>query len=184
MPNSRAGAVRRTSPACSPSSRSCCRSLRPTPAFFVEKDYQQLTLIRRWSATSTSTSGSSGCRRCEQDGLALSSRNPLPRRLTRGSLAPRCRGARRGRPTPRPWCGGDSRHRPVPCSTPSPRSRWTNLEVRCVDLGRPPVARRRSSPGRRPYRHHPLIDNVGVAVGTGFLERDTQPGDPAVADIY
>ncbi|MBM4511462.1 hypothetical protein GS425_14145 [Rhodococcus hoagii] len=30
---------------------------------------------------------------------------------------------------------------------------------------------------------HRLIDNVGVAVGTGFLERDTQPGDPAVADI-
>ena len=82
-----------TSPACSPSWRSCSTSCSPTYAVFGEKDYQQLLLIHRMVRDlNFPLRRRRRADRARADGLALSSRNAY---LTRGAAARRRRAVRR-----------------------------------------------------------------------------------------
>ncbi|MDH6283683.1 pantoate--beta-alanine ligase [Prescottella agglutinans] len=156
----------------------------PNAAFFGEKDYQQLVLIRQMVRDLNFDVRIVGVPTVrEQDGLALSSRNryldPEQRQLATTLSAALVAGAHAA-------AGGAdailATAREVLAAAPEVEVEY--LEVRGVDLGPAPergdgrllVAARIGTTR--------LIDNVGVAVGTGFLERDTQASDPAVADIY
>ncbi|MCA1008557.1 pantoate--beta-alanine ligase [Rhodococcus hoagii] len=156
----------------------------PNAAFFGEKDYQQLTLIRQMVRDLNFDVRIVGVPTVrEQDGLALSSRNRYldadQRQLATTLSAALVAGAHSA-------AGGAEAILGTARSVLDavPEIEVDYLEVRGVDLGPAPergdgrllVAARIGSTR--------LIDNVGVAVGTGFLERDEQPGDPAVADIY
>ncbi|WP_181319517.1 pantoate--beta-alanine ligase [Rhodococcus sp. OK519] len=156
----------------------------PNGAFFGEKDYQQLTLIRQMVRDLNFDVRIIGVPTVrEQDGLALSSRNRYldaeQRQLATTLSAALVAGAHAA-------SGGAeailATARQVLAAVPEVEVDY--LEVRGVDLGPAPergdgrllVAARIGATR--------LIDNVGVAVGTGFLERDAQAGDPTVADIY
>ncbi|WP_414477692.1 pantoate--beta-alanine ligase [Prescottella equi] len=156
----------------------------PNAAFFGEKDYQQLTLIRQMVRDLNFDVRIVGVPTVrEQDGLALSSRNRYldadQRQLATTLSAALVAGAHSAAGGAEAILGTA---RAVLDAVPAIEVDY--LEVHGVDLGPAPergdgrllVAARIGTTR--------LIDNVGVAVGTGFLERDTQPGDPAVADIY
>lgn len=155
---------------------------RPNSAYFGEKDYQQLALIRQMVADldlDVRIIGVPTVR--EQDGLALSSRNrylDAEQRETATALsAALVAGAHAA-------AGGAeailATAREVLAQRPEIDVDY--LEVRGIDLGEAPergdgrllVAARVGTTR--------LIDNVGVAVGTGFLERATGPVDPAAED--
>ncbi|MGB6051967.1 MAG: pantoate--beta-alanine ligase, partial [Rhodococcus sp. (in: high G+C Gram-positive bacteria)] len=142
----------------------------PHAAYFGEKDYQQLTLIRQMVRDlnfEVKIFGVPTVR--EQDGLALSSRNryldPHQRDAATALSAALVAGAHAA-------AGGAeqilSTARGVLDAVPDVEVDY--LELRGVDLGPPPergdgrllVAARVGTTR--------LIDNVGVAVGTGFLE--------------
>ncbi len=154
----------------------------PNSAFFGEKDYQQLTLIRQMATDLNFDVRIIGVPTIrESDGLALSSRNRYldaeQREIATVLSAALVAGAHAA-------AGGAdailSAARDVLASAPAIEVDY--LELRGADLGEAPergdgrllVAARLGSTR--------LIDNVGVAVGTGFLERATGPVDPDVAD--
>ncbi|MEU5844452.1 pantoate--beta-alanine ligase [Rhodococcus sp. NPDC047139] len=154
----------------------------PNAAYFGEKDYQQLTLIRQMVADLDLDIRIVGVPTVrEQDGLALSSRNRYldaeEREIATTLSAALVAGAHAA-------SGGVeailSTAREVLAQ--SPRIEVDYLEVRGADLGPAPergdgrllVAARLGTTR--------LIDNVGVAVGTGFLERATGPVDPRAED--
>ncbi|MGW0040664.1 pantoate--beta-alanine ligase [Rhodococcus sp. NPDC003348] len=145
----------------------------PNTAWFGEKDYQQLTLIRQMVRDlnfDVEIRGVPTVR--EQDGLALSSRNRYLDENQRAAAATISAALVAGAHAA---AGGPeailATAREVLAATPEVEVDY--LEVRGVDLGPAPergdgrllVAARVGSTR--------LIDNVGVAVGTGFLERDT-----------
>jgi pantoate--beta-alanine ligase len=149
----------------------------PHAAFFGEKDYQQLVLVRQMVTDlnlGVDIVGVPTVR--ESDGLALSSRNVYlsaeQREAATALSAALVAGAHAA-------AGGPdaiiATAREVLAAHPEIDVDY--LEVRGTDLGPPPeqgdgrllVAARVGSTR--------LIDNVGVAVGTGFLARGTTP-DP------
>jgi pantoate--beta-alanine ligase len=147
----------------------------PNTAWFGEKDYQQLTLIRQMVRDlnfDVEIRGVPTVR--EHDGLALSSRNRYLDDAQRAAAATISAALVAGAHAA---SGGVeailTTAREVLAATPEIDVDY--LEVRGVDLGPAPergdgrllVAARVGSTR--------LIDNVGVAVGTGFLERDTDP---------
>ncbi|MFZ2177398.1 MAG: pantoate--beta-alanine ligase [Rhodococcus sp. (in: high G+C Gram-positive bacteria)] len=146
----------------------------PNAAYFGEKDYQQLTLIRQMVADldfDVRIIGVPTVR--EHDGLALSSRNRYldeeQRAAATALSAALIAGAHAA-------AGGAetilATAREVLDAVPAIDVDY--LEVRGVDLGPAPergdgrllVAARVGTTR--------LIDNVGVAIGTGFLERDAE----------
>ncbi|WP_422628629.1 pantoate--beta-alanine ligase [Rhodococcus sp. (in: high G+C Gram-positive bacteria)] len=155
----------------------------PNTAYFGEKDYQQLALIRQMVADLNFDVRIVGVPTVrEQDGLALSSRNRYLDETQRATAtvlsAALVAGAHAA-------AGGATAildaARAVLASAPDIELDY--LEVRGADLGQPPergdgrllVAARVGTTR--------LIDNVGVAIGTGFLERATGPVDPAADDL-
>lgn len=143
--------------------------VRPHQAFFGEKDYQQLVLIRQMVADldmDVRVVGVPTVR--EADGLALSSRNrylsgeerelatTLNAALVAGTFA-----ARGGRQAVIDAARAVLAERP--------QISVDYLELRAADLGEPPE----EGPGRLLVAARigttRLIDNVGVAIGTGFL---------------
>ncbi|WP_231611167.1 MULTISPECIES: pantoate--beta-alanine ligase [unclassified Rhodococcus (in: high G+C Gram-positive bacteria)] len=155
----------------------------PNTAYFGEKDYQQLALIRQMVADLNFDVRIVGVPTVrEQDGLALSSRNryldETQRQTATVLSAALVAGAHAA-------AGGAeailTAAREVLASAPEIELDY--LELRGADLGEPPergdgrllVAARVGTTR--------LIDNVGVAIGTGFLERATGPVDPAVDDL-
>ncbi|MFD4293561.1 pantoate--beta-alanine ligase [Rhodococcus sp. NPDC058532] len=144
----------------------------PNTAYFGEKDYQQLTLIRQMVRdlnVDVEIRGVPTVR--EQDGLALSSRNRYLDEEQRAASATISAALVAGAHAA---AGGAdaivATAREVLATAPDIVVDY--LEVRGVDLGPAPergdgrllVAARVGATR--------LIDNVGVAVGTGFLERD------------
>jgi len=151
----------------------------PNVAYFGEKDYQQLTLIRQMVTDLNFDVRIFGVPTVrEHDGLALSSRNryldEAQRNAATALSAALIAGAHAA-------AGGAeailATARDVLASVPEIEVDY--LEVRGVDLGPAPergdgrllVAARLGTTR--------LIDNVGVAVGTGFLERDAEPPSDA-----
>ncbi|MCQ4122452.1 pantoate--beta-alanine ligase [Rhodococcus tibetensis] len=147
----------------------------PHVAYFGEKDYQQLTLIRQMVTDldfDVRILGVPTVR--EHDGLALSSRNRYLDEKQRTAATTLSAALIAGAHAA---AGGAeailATAREVLASAPEVDVDY--LEVRGVDLGPAPergdgrllVAARVGSTR--------LIDNVGVAVGTGFLERATEP---------
>lgn len=141
----------------------------PHQAFFGEKDYQQLVLIRQMVADldlDVRVVGVPTVR--ESDGLAMSSRNRylsederelatvLNAALVAGTFA-----AKGGREAVLETARGVLAERP--------QIEIDYLELRAADLGAPPE----EGPGRLLIAARigstRLIDNVGVAIGTGFL---------------
>jgi len=154
----------------------------PNTAFFGEKDYQQLVLIRQMVADLNLDIRIVGVPTVrEQDGLALSSRNryldPEQREIATTLSAALVAGAHAA-------AGGPEAILTAAREVlgQNPQLEVDYLEVRGADLGPAPergdgrllVAARLGSTR--------LIDNVGVAVGTGFLERATGPVDPDAED--
>ncbi|GAA4490655.1 pantoate--beta-alanine ligase [Rhodococcus olei] len=157
----------------------------PNTAYFGEKDYQQLTLIRQMVRDlnfDVEILGVPTVR--EQDGLALSSRNRYLDEAQRAAAATISAALVAGAHAAAGGVEGIlATAREVLATTPEIVVDY--LEVRGVDLGPAPergdgrllVAARVGTTR--------LIDNVGVAVGTGFLERDADPrtqSTPAAAD--
>jgi pantoate--beta-alanine ligase len=147
----------------------------PHVAYFGEKDYQQLTLIRQMVTDldfDVRILGVPTVR--EHDGLALSSRNRYLDEEQRAAATTLSAALIAGAHAA---AGGAeaivATAREVLASAPEVDVDY--LEVRGVDLGPAPergdgrllVAARVGSTR--------LIDNVGVAIGTGFLERATEP---------
>jgi pantoate--beta-alanine ligase len=154
----------------------------PNSAYFGEKDYQQLTLIRQMVTDLNFDVRIVGVPTVrESDGLALSSRNRYldaeQREIATVLSAALVAGAHAasGGADAILSAAGD-----VLASAPAIEVDY--LELRGADLGDAPergdgrllVAARLGSTR--------LIDNVGVAVGTGFLERAAGPVDPDVED--
>lgn len=154
----------------------------PNAAYFGEKDYQQLTLIRQMVTDLNFDVHILGVPTVrESDGLALSSRNRYlsteHREIAAALSAALVAGAHAA-------AGGAegilAAAREVLASVPEIEIDY--LEVRGVDLGPAPergdgrllVAARLGTTR--------LLDNVGVAVGTGFLERAVGPVDPSAED--
>lgn len=149
--------------------------VRPDVAYFGEKDYQQLVLVRQMARDldlGVKVVGVPTVR--ESDGLALSSRNryldPEQREAATALSAALVAGAYAA-------AGGVdailATARAVLAERPEIVVDY--LEVRSPELGDPPshgdgrllVAARFGSTR--------LLDNVGVAIGTGFLHRDAAP---------
>ncbi|MFC9552900.1 pantoate--beta-alanine ligase [Rhodococcus sp. NPDC056960] len=154
----------------------------PHAAYFGEKDYQQLTLIRQMVTDLNFDVRIIGVPTVrEHDGLALSSRNRYLDEAQRNAATTLSAALIAGAHAA---AGGAeailATAREVLASTPEVDVDY--LEVRGVDLGPAPergdgrllVAARVGTTR--------LIDNVGVAVGTGFLERDTEASDPSTPD--
>ncbi len=154
----------------------------PNSAYFGEKDYQQLALIRQMVTDLNFDVRILGVPTVrEADGLALSSRNRYlsaeQREIATTLSAALVAGAHAA-------AGGPdailSAARDVLASAPEIEVDY--LEVRGADLGPAPergdgrllVAARLGTTR--------LIDNVGVAVGTGFLERAVGQVDPTAVD--
>ena len=147
----------------------------PNTAYFGEKDYQQLTLIRQMVRDlniDVEIRGVPTVR--EQDGLALSSRNRYLDEEQRAAAATISAALVAGAHAA---AGGAEAILAVAGEVlaTTPEIVVDYLEVRGVDLG--------PAPDRGDGRllvavrvgNTRLIDNVGVAVGTGFLERDEDP---------
>ncbi|WP_137874140.1 pantoate--beta-alanine ligase [Rhodococcus sp. Q] len=147
----------------------------PNTAYFGEKDYQQLTLIRQMVRDlniDVEIRGVPTVR--EQDGLALSSRNRYLDEAQRTAAATISAALVAGAHAA---SGGAEAILSVAGEVlaTTPEIVVDYLEVRGVDLG--------PAPDRGDGRllvavrvgNTRLIDNVGVAVGTGFLERDEDP---------
>lgn len=143
--------------------------VRPHQAFFGEKDYQQLVLIRQMVADLDMDVRIVGVPTVrESDGLAMSSRNRylsaderelatvLNAALVAGTFA-----AKGGRQAVVDAARAVLAERP--------QISVDYLELRAADLGEPPE----EGPGRLLIAARVgttrLIDNVGVAIGTGFL---------------
>lgn len=154
----------------------------PNSAYFGEKDYQQLALIRQMVTDLNFDVRILGVPTVrEADGLALSSRNrylsPEQREIATTLSAALVAGAHAAAGGPDAILAAA---RDVLASAPEIEVDY--LEVRGADLGPAPergdgrllVAARLGTTR--------LIDNVGVAVGTGFLERAVGQVDPTVAD--
>ncbi|MDT2004320.1 pantoate--beta-alanine ligase [Rhodococcus opacus] len=154
----------------------------PHVAYFGEKDYQQLTLIRQMVTDLNFDVRIFGVPTVrEHDGLALSSRNRYLDEAQRNAATTLSAALIAGAHAA---AGGAeailATAREVLASTPEVDVDY--LEVRGVDLGPAPergdgrllVAARVGTTR--------LIDNVGVAVGTGFLERDTEASDASATD--
>ncbi|MBM7458421.1 pantoate--beta-alanine ligase [Rhodococcus coprophilus] len=154
----------------------------PNSAYFGEKDYQQLALIRQMVSDLNFDVRILGVPTVrEADGLAMSSRNrylsEAQREVATTLSAALVAGAHAAAGGPDAILAAA---RDVLASAPEIEVDY--LEVRGADLGPAPergdgrllVAARLGTTR--------LIDNVGVAVGTGFLERAVGQVDPTVAD--
>ncbi|NGP07112.1 pantoate--beta-alanine ligase [Rhodococcus sp. 14C212] len=154
----------------------------PNVAFFGEKDYQQLALIRQMVEDLNFDVRIVGVPTVrEQDGLALSSRNryldPDQRRVATVLSAALVAGAHAAAGGPEAVL---TTAREVLAAAPEVQLDY--LELRGADLGPAPergdgrllIAARIGTTR--------LIDNVGVAIGTGFLERETGPVDASTPD--
>ncbi|WP_416062593.1 pantoate--beta-alanine ligase [Rhodococcus indonesiensis] len=154
----------------------------PNVVFFGEKDYQQLALVRQMVQdlnVDVRVVGVPTVR--EQDGLALSSRNryldPEQRRIATVLSAALVAGAHAAAGGPEAVL---TTAREVLAAEPEVELDY--LELRGADLGPAPergdgrllIAARIGTTR--------LIDNVGVAIGTGFLERETGPVDASTPD--
>ena len=147
----------------------------PNTAYFGEKDYQQLTLIRQMVRDlniDVEIRGVPTVR--EQDGLALSSRNRYLDEAQRTAAATISAALVAGAHAA---SGGAEAILSVAGEVlaTTPEIVVDYLEVRGVDLG--PAPERGDGRLLVAVRvgNTRLIDNVGVAVGTGFLERDEDP---------
>jgi pantoate--beta-alanine ligase len=147
----------------------------PNTAYFGEKDYQQLTLIRQMVRDlnfDVEIRGVPTVR--EQDGLALSSRNRYLDEEQRAAAATISAALVAGAHAA---AGGAEAILAVAGEVlaTTPEIVVDYLEVRGVDLG--PAPERGDGRLLVAVRvgNTRLIDNVGVAVGTGFLERDEDP---------
>jgi pantoate--beta-alanine ligase len=147
----------------------------PNTAYFGEKDYQQLTLIRQMVRDlnfDVEIRGVPTVR--EQDGLALSSRNRYLDETQRTAAATISAALVAGAHAA---AGGAEAILAVAGEVlaTTPEIVVDYLEVRGVDLG--PAPERGDGRLLVAVRvgNTRLIDNVGVAVGTGFLERDEDP---------
>ena len=147
----------------------------PNTAYFGEKDYQQLTLIRQMVRDlniDVEIRGVPTVR--EQDGLALSSRNRYLDEAQRTAAATISAALVAGAHAA---SGGAEAILAVAGEVlaTTPEIVVDYLEVRGVDLG--PAPERGDGRLLVAVRvgNTRLIDNVGVAVGTGFLERDEDP---------
>ncbi|ATQ30622.1 pantoate--beta-alanine ligase [Rhodococcus ruber Chol-4] len=154
----------------------------PNVVFFGEKDYQQLALVRQMVQDLNFDVRIVGVPTVrEQDGLALSSRNryldPEQRRIATVLSAALVAGAHAAAGGPEAVL---TAARAVLAAEPSVELDY--LELRGADLGPAPergdgrllIAARIGTTR--------LIDNVGVAIGTGFLERETGPVDASTPD--
>ncbi|ERB55009.1 pantoate--beta-alanine ligase [Rhodococcus sp. P27] len=155
----------------------------PNHAYFGEKDYQQLTLIRQmvWDLNfDVQIIGVPTVR--EFDGLALSSRN---RYLDEGQRAAAVALSAALIAGAHAASGGAEAiletARAVLAAVPEIEVDY--LEVRGVDLGPAPERGDGRLLVAAKLGTTRLIDNVGVAVGTGFLERDTDPSADAIDDL-
>lgn len=144
----------------------------PNLAYFGEKDYQQLTLIRQMVRDlnlDVEVYGVPTVR--EQDGLALSSRNRYLDEAQRTAAATISAALVAGAHAA---AGGAEAilavAREVLATTPEVEVDY--LEVRGVDLGPAPERGDGRLLVAAKVGGTRLIDNVGVAVGTGFLERE------------
>ncbi|QNG17368.1 pantoate--beta-alanine ligase [Rhodococcus triatomae] len=155
----------------------------PHVAYFGEKDYQQLTLIRQMVTDldfDVRIVGVPTVR--EHDGLALSSRNRYlddeERTAATALSAALIAGAHAG-------AGGAdaivATAREVLAAFPQIEVDY--LEVRAPDLTEPPERGDGRLLVAARIGKTRLIDNVGVAVGTGFLERDSGTGSPGEDDL-
>ncbi|ROZ60573.1 pantoate--beta-alanine ligase [Rhodococcus sp. WS1] len=155
----------------------------PNHAYFGEKDYQQLTLIRQmvWDLNfDVQIIGVPTVR--EFDGLALSSRNRYLDEGQRGAAVALSAALIAGAHAA---SGGAEAiletARAVLAAVPEIEVDY--LEVRGVDLGPAPERGDGRLLVAAKLGTTRLIDNVGVAVGTGFLERDTDPSADAIDDL-
>ncbi|AQA20892.1 pantoate--beta-alanine ligase [Rhodococcus sp. MTM3W5.2] len=144
----------------------------PNLAYFGEKDYQQLALIRQMVRDlnlDVEVYGVPTVR--EQDGLALSSRNRYLDEAQRTAAATISAALVAGAHAA---AGGAeailATAREVLATTPEVEVDY--LEVRGVDLGPAPERGDGRLLVAAKVGSTRLIDNVGVAVGTGFLERE------------
>jgi pantoate--beta-alanine ligase len=144
----------------------------PNLAYFGEKDYQQLALIRQMVRDlnlDVEVYGVPTVR--EQDGLALSSRNRYLDDAQRTAAATISAALVAGAHAA---AGGAeailATAREVLATTPEVEVDY--LEVRGVDLGPAPERGDGRLLVAAKVGSTRLIDNVGVAVGTGFLERE------------
>ena len=144
----------------------------PNLAYFGEKDYQQLALIRQMVRDlnlDVEVYGVPTVR--EQDGLALSSRNRYLDEAQRTAAATISAALVAGAHAA---AGGAeailTTAREVLATTPEVEVDY--LEVRGVDLGPAPERGDGRLLVAAKVGSTRLIDNVGVAVGTGFLERE------------
>lgn len=150
----------------------------PHAAYFGEKDYQQLTLIRQMVRDlnfDVKIFGVPTVR--EQDGLALSSRNryldPQQREAAMALSAALVAGAHAA-------AGGAAAILATAQGVldAAPEVKVDYLELRGVDLGPPPERGDGRLLVAAKVGTTRLIDNVGVAVGTGFLEAGVVSDSP------
>ncbi|PQP20535.1 pantoate--beta-alanine ligase [Rhodococcus opacus] len=155
----------------------------PNVAYFGEKDYQQLTLIRQMVTDLNFDVRIFGVPTVrEHDGLALSSRNRYLDEAQRSAATALSAALIAGAHAA---AGGAeailATAREVLASVPEVEVDY--LEVRGVDLGPAPERGDGRLLVAAKVGTTRLIDNVGVAVGTGFLERDAEPpSDASAAD--